>query len=133
MSTSLIKSLTRILLRFTGGYREGNTVFWQRSNDKWPEGAVGTIVGPTKKPDRLRVQVSGKKFSIMISELRPAVPDTANVEAALAAGFTQAQIDDHIKKNGIKTNAEKPISDKAEGEKGGATDADAAAEVLFSS
>ena len=122
--------ITAILpLGFTGGYREGNTVFWKRSNDKWPEGAVGTIVGPTKKPDRLRIQVNDKKFSILISELRPAVPDTANVEAALAAGFTQAQIDEHIKKHGITIEEDKTDSDAAGGEKGGANDADAATEV----
>ena len=77
-----------------GGFREKNTVLWTRSNEKWPEGVVGTIVGDAKKPTRMMVQVGDKKFSILKTELRPAIPKTE--EAALAVGFTQAQIKAHL-------------------------------------
>ena len=48
------------------GLKQGDTVFWARSNEKWPEFVVGTIVGPAKKPERVRVRVNGKTFSILL-------------------------------------------------------------------
>ena len=95
MHTALFASVTQLIhLDTKGGFREKNTVLWTRSNEKWPEGVVGTIVGDAKKPTRMMVQVGDKKFSILKTELRPAIPKTE--EAALAVGFTQAQIKAHL-------------------------------------
>ena len=46
----------------SGDFGERNTVLWTRSNKKWQEGVIGTILKPASKPDRMLVQVDNEKL-----------------------------------------------------------------------
>ena len=52
------------------GLRVGSNVTWSRSNEKWPPGVVGTVVG-THKLTRVMVTLPGvdDKFCVLRSEL----------------------------------------------------------------
>ena len=51
----------------------GAQVTWTRSNPKWPEGVIGTVLGP-KGADRVLVEVRSSQFGIRVCELMRAGP-----------------------------------------------------------